>query len=323
VIGPLLRELGYRTGTDSNIVRELDLRYPHSYIGRKDTKKDPVLRGKADYVLEIGQRIRWVLEAKAPGVDIAAADQLEQARSYAAHPEVAAVYFVLCNGARFLVYDCAEAPGSPPLLDLAYEDLPSRFGDLRNALAPAAMLRAFPDRRHNFSPAIGIGLSAIARITNGVIRFRSVSVESDALKQLRTFIVGGSVQRDENGRLVAHMATEAPIREIQDLCIKLGMNEFEMTCPDSILSSNPSAPSVFLYEARLVIPAGYKVVDVNTWKTLSFPIDLSCRTRATASGTLDSGVFQGAYSSIIEFDPIMQVRSPPMSIEGDFTISLA
>jgi hypothetical protein len=64
VLDPLLRRLRYRTGTENNIRRELDLRYKRVYLGHKEKKKDPELRGKADYVLEVGQRVRWVLEAK-------------------------------------------------------------------------------------------------------------------------------------------------------------------------------------------------------------------------------------------------------------------
>ena len=62
---------------------------PVSYLGRKDPSRDPELRGKADYILEVRRRVRWVLEAKAPGVELGENDY-EQAWSYANHPERAA-----------------------------------------------------------------------------------------------------------------------------------------------------------------------------------------------------------------------------------------
>lgn len=70
IIAPLIRELGYRSSTEHNVLREQSLRYPRLSLGRKDTRKDPLLRGKADYILEAGGLVRWVIEAKAPTCDI-------------------------------------------------------------------------------------------------------------------------------------------------------------------------------------------------------------------------------------------------------------
>ena len=89
VIAPLLRELGYRSGTEHDVIREQLLRYPRQVLGRKDRSKDPELRGKADYILEANHRIRWVIEAKAPGTSLTD-DHIEQAWTYANHAEVQA-----------------------------------------------------------------------------------------------------------------------------------------------------------------------------------------------------------------------------------------
>lgn len=35
IIAPLLRELGYRSGTENDVIREQLLKYPRSYLGRK------------------------------------------------------------------------------------------------------------------------------------------------------------------------------------------------------------------------------------------------------------------------------------------------
>src|SRR5690606_15162772 len=103
VLAPLIRMLGYRSGSKDNVVREQSLRYPRAFLGRKNTKKDPILRGKADYILEVGSTVRWVIEAKSPDVEIDF-DSVEQAYTYANHPEIRAVYFALCNGKRFVVF---------------------------------------------------------------------------------------------------------------------------------------------------------------------------------------------------------------------------
>src|SRR6266478_1344127 len=98
VIDPLLRELGYQSGTENNIGRERTLRYPHKQLGRRKAS-DPPITGKPDYVLEIRGTGRWIVEAKPPGLDISP-DDIYQAFSYAFLPEIAAGFFVLCNGRR-------------------------------------------------------------------------------------------------------------------------------------------------------------------------------------------------------------------------------
>ena len=77
ILSPLIRALGYRSGTIHNVIREQSLRYPKAFLGRKNPKKDPILRGKADYILEAHGSIRWVIEAKAPDV-IVGLDEIEQ-----------------------------------------------------------------------------------------------------------------------------------------------------------------------------------------------------------------------------------------------------
>lgn len=102
IIAPLLRYLGYRSGTANNIIREQHLTYPKSSLGRKD-KNDPILRGRADYICDVQGQVRWVIEAKAPGAALDN-DAEEQSWSYANHPEIRAVYFCLSNGKKFQIF---------------------------------------------------------------------------------------------------------------------------------------------------------------------------------------------------------------------------
>jgi predicted type IV restriction endonuclease len=96
IIAPFLRYLGYRSGTSANVIREQILKYPKVFLGRKDSKKDPELRGRADYICEVDKSIRWIIEAKPPQGAITS-DDVEQAYTYANHPEIRAVYFCLIN----------------------------------------------------------------------------------------------------------------------------------------------------------------------------------------------------------------------------------
>jgi hypothetical protein len=60
VITAFLRALGYRSGTENNVIREQLLRYARALLGRKNPPKDPPLRGKADDILEVHGAVRWV-----------------------------------------------------------------------------------------------------------------------------------------------------------------------------------------------------------------------------------------------------------------------
>ncbi len=316
VLAPLVRLLGYRTGTEFNVVREQSLRYARMFLGRKDPNKDPELRGKADYILEVRGRVRWVLEAKAPGVDVAP-DHAEQAWSYASHPEVRAVYFVLCNGPRLLVYSTSAGPAVPAILELAYDELSRRFTDLLNVLGPAAIERDFPDLGVLVSPPIGPGLRSVARIASGVIRYLHANVNSPALQQMQTFVIDGSVERDEQGQLVAYLKTQAPFREMQEFNEKLGFDGFELRSPDASLSADPARPTVFTYEATLDLPKDAELLDINTWKRILLPIALRCHTVATASGVLVHNAFAGSFSTSLDFGHEVPMK---FALEGDFAI---
>ena len=41
VLAPLSRALGYRTGGEHDVIRELSLRYPKFFLGRNSPAKDP------------------------------------------------------------------------------------------------------------------------------------------------------------------------------------------------------------------------------------------------------------------------------------------
>lgn len=103
IASPFLAVLGYKRGTCNDIARELVLTYERQFLGTKKPT-DPPLRGRADYVLTVIGAGRWVLETKAPNEPIDG-DAIEQAMTYARHPEVSASYSVVLNGVRLTVAD--------------------------------------------------------------------------------------------------------------------------------------------------------------------------------------------------------------------------
>ena len=116
IADPFLAALGYRRGTTANIDREFRLTYDRHFLGRKKPTDKPLV-GKADYRLSVLGFGHWVLDAKAYDVEIDR-DAIEQAISYAAHPEVAGHYAAVLNGKQFVMYRATQSSHEAPLVDL-------------------------------------------------------------------------------------------------------------------------------------------------------------------------------------------------------------
>ena len=317
IIAPLIRKLGYQSGTSNNVIREQPLRYPHIFIGRKDFKKDPILRGKADYILEAGS-VRWVIEAKAPDVAIDV-DAIEQAYTYANHPEVRAVYFVLCNGRTLIIYQTNMGPTAQKILELKYEDFDAHFHKLSNLLSPTSIISNHPQVVPDPGIPIGNGLRSVARVTNGLIGYHSSSINMPALTQMQTSIFGGGIERDENGHLVALFTTIAPTRSIQQLNERLGLTKIEMFSQDSCIPSDKLKPTIFRLDQTATFPEGERLLDINTWQEVQLPCNMTCRVIAEASGYLEKNRFFGTFNSDLDYKNLNQ----QISLKGTFEIFVA
>lgn len=318
IIAPLIRRLGYRSGTNNNVVREQSLRYPRLFIGRKNSKKDPILRGSADYILEAGLTVRWVIEAKAPDVDIDI-DVIEQAYTYANHPEIRAVYFVLCNGKRFVVFQTNQAPQTKPLLDITYNDFEESYHLIAGLLSPESILRDHPKLELDVGQPIGNGLRSVVRITNGIIGYHGCSLNMAVLREMQTGISGGAVERDENNQLVAYLTTIAPTRSMQNFNQRLGLTSFEMYSKDAYVSSDPSKPTTFRSDLRVSIPAGERILDISSWREISLPCNVTCQVITEASGCLNGNRFHGKFLTSMNFTNFGQV----IRLDGEFEIFVA
>jgi hypothetical protein len=318
VITPLLRRLGYQSGGENNIIREQLLRYPNLSLGRKDPKKDPELRGKADYILEVGTHLRWVIEAKAPEVSIDI-DAIEQAWIYANHPEIRAVYFAICNGRELSVFRTAYGPNAEVQLVLPYEEFDSKFQLLSNSLSPDSLVRDFPSMEIDLHPPIAPGLRSIARITNGLIRYEHNSLNVRILNELQIGIADGSVERDESGGLVAFIESIVPSRSLQELNERLGLASFEMVTADTELSGDPEMPTVFNYRNTILIPAGEEVLDFNTWNRVKIPMNITADVSVIARGVYFVRRFSGTFESLIRYPEFAM----NLALSGAFEIRLA
>ncbi len=318
ILAPLVRYLGYRSGTQNDVIREQSLRYPRAFLGRKKPGSDPILRGKADYILNANNTVRWVIEAKAPDVEIEI-DSIEQAYTYANHPEVRAVYFVLSNGRNFNVYQTNQGPDQKPIFQTTYDQFNDALPQIIDLLGPIAIIRDHPGVKLDTGIPLGPGLRSVVRIANGLVRYDQNSINSKALNELQIGITEGAVERDEDGRIIAFLKTHVPIKSLQDLNERLGLASFEMISRDKQLSTDNASPTIFIYGNTIIFPAGEELLDLNTWSKIKLPRNISCHVVAEVKGILEGRKFHGSLISTMNFLEADMI----VKIQGSFEIYLA
>lgn len=318
IIAPLLNYLDYQAGTLNNIIREQSLRYPRAFIGNKNTNRDPLLRGVADYICEANNSVRWVIEAKSPNVDITL-EEIEQAYTYANHPEVRAVYFCITNGREIRIYQTNSGPNVEPLFSIPYENLNGSLQTIKNLVSPEALLRDHPRQVVDVGEPIGPGLRSIVRITNGHIIYKTNSLNISILNELTTGIIDGAVERNEQGNLVAFLKTLTPFQSLQRLNQKLGIDQFEVVSNDKTISIDKNNPTVFQAQHRIVLPAGERVLNLLTWKEIELSMNITCDIE-----TIASGIMQG-YKFIGQFTAKMYYKEMGVNLvmNGDFEVHVA
>jgi predicted type IV restriction endonuclease len=100
IITPILSRLGYTPSGSDRVVRSKALVHPFIYAG---TRQVPITL-IPDYTLLSEEKPVCVLDAKRPSEDILSRKHIQQAYSYAIHPEMKCADFALCNGRQLAVF---------------------------------------------------------------------------------------------------------------------------------------------------------------------------------------------------------------------------
>jgi hypothetical protein len=149
IIAPLLRKAGYSASGTMRMERSKQLMHPFILIGSKKHRVNIV----PDYTLYDGAAPLLILEAKAPGEPIIKSKHVEQAFSYAIHPEVRCSHYALCNGRQFAFYD---TNGSGPIFTIDCRDIPGRWSEFEKYVLPRYLKK--PELREFFAD---FGLTAL------------------------------------------------------------------------------------------------------------------------------------------------------------------
>ncbi len=267
VLDPIIRLLGYPGADDVYLILEEKLEYPYQHIGRRSRKDLPA--GRSDYRAGVkGARGSFVVEAKAGGVAITDRE-VEQAHSYAAHAQVGANYFVLCNGSALTVHETLSGPQATPLVELPLLEINARFHEVENILAPVNLVRNCRVE-HDTKLKLAAGLGSSVRIRSGNyllsdhdVRFmmngqditslmrQNVPQIADMDRQLEMLktvfemrVSDGIVERGADGKIGAHVEfTGATVPNHQAMAI-LGINEASFVTADKFLSTDPESPTI-------------------------------------------------------------------------------
>lgn len=313
ILCPLLRHLGYRTGTENNILRErqIELRYPHIFLWWENPKKDPKFAGIPNYICEVRGYGRWMIEAKPPTQEIGQHD-IEQAHSYSVHSEIRAPVFVVSNGRRFLILEANRGPNDAPLVDLGYEDLPGSLQLLEGILAPDSIRKRYSITPVDVGKPLAQGLGSFAKITGGTVRYDNVADLMDEvppgieipdyaniqnLVGVNFYVAGNDCMRDENNGIVANIRIPQIRDKLKSIAEVLDMEVMPYRCSDSEISTDPEAPSIFEFEMNRVVPAGTEMFNVLTRKSVAAPMDVAIAVFGEATGHLDGQTFSGLFTS--------------------------
>ncbi|WP_298166814.1 type I restriction enzyme HsdR N-terminal domain-containing protein [Novosphingobium sp.] len=277
IIDPIVRSLGYHNQNNTYLILEEKLAYPYIHIGHRSKKDVPV--GYPDYRAGLkGARGSFIIEAKSGRTDITKRE-IEQAHSYAAHAQVGANYFVICNGLEIRVYETLSGPDVDPIILVPISEIDDRFHEIENILSPinlALHCRVEYDKKLKLCD----GLKSHAKIltssytleyydykisvneTDFTDHFRTNLPQFTEMEQqidllgnvLELRIEEGDVARDEDGRISAYARFRVATIPNGEAMRLIGIDEIWLETSDRFISKKSYNPTIFESSTGFFVP---------------------------------------------------------------------
>jgi hypothetical protein len=329
IVRPLISRLGYAHGTENNVRTEVALRYSYRILGHPKPGKDHKMSGFADYLCSVLSYARWTIEVKAPSVELGE-KEWAQAHSYACHPEIAAIYFLLTNGREFKLYSMSHA--REPILEWTHENQDEMWVNISNLLSPASIRARYQRDQSNFGKALAHGIGSRANVVGGMLeyaeyKFRDPGIGSAMapFSGLRATVKGGVVERGEDGLIRAVLKLAGPTAQWDLANSQLGLDEFIFGSADAFISTDVHRPTIFQGLSEMQIPSGF-TVEALPGQRFSLPFEVRTSTITEATGFLSGKTFSGVFAIeyMTEFPPNLAVPPSYGSFlsTGDFSITL-
>jgi len=307
VVRPFIESLGYRHGTQATIRSEVPLRYEKAFLGRKKPAKDPAL-GRADYVCEAISYGRWVVEVKSPDKEISRED-VEQAHTYSAHPEIAALYFLVTNGRDYQLFMTGRL--DHPLLRWSYEEI-ELLRDQVGAILDYEAIKKYARRiTPDTGKPLGKGLPSRLRISGGEIVYGPHEsshplIPFDPIGDSVAPITEGTVSKEIDGRINAELRVLSVTGAARELNERLGLDRFKFATVASEISRERDNPTIFKNIQTGAIQEG-EIVDVGAGQgRIPVPFTVSFEVFSEAIGYMEGEEFRG----IVSFDYLFEFHSP-------------
>jgi hypothetical protein len=311
IASPLLHFLGYKRGTANDIAREVPLVYAREFLGRKKPS-DPPLRGRADYILSVSGAGRWVLETK-PSCEEITTDAIEQAISYARHPDVSASYAVILNGRRLVVFHTTQRSRELPRIDTQGSDPKLLAEVLSGTLSPAAIRRDCSPPIVDVRKPLADGLRSRARIQTGEIRNIECKWASSTLLPVQARmpmdelcrrmtgmkipISGGEVWRDEESRIRAKLAWSLPHEDLMKFAFDKRLLDVEYLALGNEISNDPERPTSWDVVGEAQVEKGERIFDLANWRSETMGAAMHTVYQGRALGYLSDYKFQGLFTA--------------------------
>lgn len=161
LITPLLRSLEYSASGDNKIIRSKGLKHPFVHIGTRRQSINII----PDYLLIVNKENKWILDAKASNEEIKKGANLEQAFSYAIHPDVRVSLYALCNGKEFIVFHISKIE---PILYFKLQEIGKYWEQLYKLLSPIGLTK--PELL-DYKPDFGLWLLKLGTPLNMISHF--------------------------------------------------------------------------------------------------------------------------------------------------------
>ena len=297
IVRPLLGRLGYKHGTQANIRTEVTLRYDRAFLGRKNPSRDPALAGRADYICDAVSYGRWAVEVKSPQHQLTQ-DDAEQAHTYCAHPEIAALYFMVTNGREFRLY--ATGRLEKPLLAWHYEETDQQLMTLFNIVGYTAIKRLTQAIEIDVNRPLGAGLPSALRIVGGEVTYGEHQSDhplfnkgGGAVRGLKAGIIGNMVRRAEDGRLHAQVQIRSPFQWLAELNRLAGAEVLDFYCADEFISNELAKPNIFQNVMDGRIEPGVPATFMPGLPPTPLPFGFRHNTVTEATGYFDGERFVG------------------------------
>lgn len=316
IVRPFLAQLGYAHGTQANIRTEVSLKYEKAFLGRKNPGKDPPLAGRADYICEAVGHARWTVEVKAPSVPLSRED-VEQAHTYSAHPEIGAFYFLVTNGREFRLYQTGRL--DKPLMGWAHEDLPAVLVTLQNILGYDSLKRLSAAIIPDTDKPLGPGLRSRMKIVGGEVRYgehRSnlpATSGHDILNGAQGAINGVEVYRDEAGMLTAVVEVTPPYSSWKALNEAAGINRFTFRSSEEFISVDRQRPTILQNVFSSTLREGTVVQLLPNMPKIPMPVGFDVTAYTEATGWIEDGEFRGLLRFSFDYEIIKPRFTSPLA----------